>query len=100
MEENENRHAELEEAVKNEDAKNVKLYAHAIKGAASNLGATKLAEVAFKLEKMSMDEDLSQAKELFEEITSQFRKLQKFVENSDWIEIAKAQAENKTIAVG
>jgi len=80
---------ELTSAVKKANAKNVRLYAHAIKGSAGNVGVVRLSEIASRLERMALEDDLSEAEELLQKITMEFNKLRSFVSKPDWIEIAK-----------
>ncbi len=92
IQDNKTRLAALAEAVEAKDAANVKLYAHAIKGASANLGAEQLSEVAKGLEHMAADGNLSQAEDHLREIQTEFARLEKFVSQPNWIEIAKQQA--------
>ncbi|MEN6424660.1 MAG: response regulator [Phycisphaerales bacterium] len=92
IQDNKTRLAALSEAVEAKDPANVKLYAHAIKGSSANLGVERLAEVAKRLEHLAADGDLSQAKELLQEIRTQFQRLESFVSRTDWMEIVKRQA--------
>ena len=87
--------SKLGEAVKAGDAEEVRLYAHAIKGGAANVGAKKLSKVAFELEHTASQEDLSNAGELLERIKTEFEKFELFVSKPDWIRTAKKQADNK-----
>jgi PAS domain S-box-containing protein len=92
IEDNKTRLAALAEAVDAKDAANVKLYAHAIKGASANLGAETLSEVARRLEHMAADGDLSCAGEYLQSIQVEFGRLEAFVSQPNWIEIAQQQA--------
>jgi len=82
----------LTEAVSENDSKNVKSYAHAIKGSAGNMGAKRLSEPAGRLEQLASQGDLSQAKELLGRIRSEFEKLETFVAIPNWMEIAKGMS--------
>ncbi|MBL7107077.1 MAG: response regulator, partial [Phycisphaerae bacterium] len=95
IEDNRKRLEELTSAVKKTNAKDIKLYAHAIKGSAGNVGAVRLSEIASRLERMALEDDLSEAEELLQNITTEFNKLQLFVSKPDWIEKAKEQSVNK-----
>ncbi len=97
IQDNKTRLAALAEAVEAQDAANVKLYAHAIKGASANLGAERLSEVAKWLEHMAADGDLSQAQEYLHKIQTEFERLEDFVSQADWIEIAKRQAADERV---
>jgi len=86
----------LTEAVEADDAKEVELYAHTIKGGAGNVGAKRLSDAASELEHMASQGDFSNAEELLERIKTEYEKLELFVSRPDWFEIAKQQ-ENKCI---
>lgn len=83
---------ELTSAVAASNAKDVKLHAHAMKGAGRNLGISGLSEAAGQLETVAADGDLSKAQELLKKVTDEFEKFEKFVSRPDWIEIAKGKA--------
>ncbi|MHC4425094.1 MAG: Hpt domain-containing protein [Planctomycetota bacterium] len=85
----------LAEAVEKADTKEVKSNAHAIKGSAANMGAKRLSEVAYRLEHMASQDDLSQAQELLQKIRTEFEKFESFVSKPNWIEIAKNQSDSK-----
>ncbi len=85
----------LTQAIEAGDAKEVKLYAHAINGGAGNVGAKKLSQAAFELERMASQGDLSNAEELLEQIKIEFQRFESFVSKADWVEIAKQEADNK-----
>jgi CheY-like chemotaxis protein/HPt (histidine-containing phosphotransfer) domain-containing protein len=89
---------DLVSAVNTSNAKDVKLHAHAMKGAGRNLGVVRLSEVAGQLETMATQGDLSQAQELLKKVTDEFEKFEKFVSRPDWIEIAKGKAALETRA--
>ncbi|MHC4113959.1 MAG: Hpt domain-containing protein [Planctomycetota bacterium] len=89
---------QLISAVKNSNVEGVRMHAHAIKGAARNLGIIKLSEMAGHLENMAKEEKLSGAEDLLQEIKKEFGKLESFVSKPNWIEIAKEQAAHKTPA--
>jgi PAS domain S-box-containing protein len=95
IQDNKTRLIGLIEAIQAKDAPNVKLYAHAIKGTSVNLGAERLSEAAKCLEHMAADGDLSRAEEYLHEIQTEFDRLERFVAQADWIEIAKRQAADR-----
>jgi PAS domain S-box-containing protein len=88
---NRSRLESLSEAVAANDAANVKLYAHAIKGSAANLGAEQFSEAARHLEHMAASDDLSGAQAHVEAIRAAFERLEDFVSQPDWVEQAKRQ---------
>ncbi len=79
-------------AIDESNTANIHLYAHAIKGSASNIGAVELTEAAYSLEKLTTKADINQAKKLLTKIISGFSELEEFVNKPDWIEIVKHQA--------
>lgn len=85
----------LDNAVRAGNAEDVKLYAHAIKGSAANIGAVRLSGPADRLEQMAYHGDLSQAEQLLQGIKTEFARLESFVSNPDWIEMAKGQPAGK-----
>jgi two-component system sensor histidine kinase/response regulator len=68
----------LTEAIERGDAKVVEREAHSIKGAAGNLGAEVLAEVALGLEILGRTKDLAKAKELLNEFEAELRRLEEY----------------------
>jgi HPt (histidine-containing phosphotransfer) domain-containing protein len=89
----------LEDAVKKTDSKEVKFFAHSIKGAAGAIGASNIFELGKELEYAARDEQTEKYAPLFEKIKSHFDNLLAFLENKDWKQRAKAVAEshnNKT----
>jgi signal transduction histidine kinase/HPt (histidine-containing phosphotransfer) domain-containing protein len=85
----------LSMAVETSNIPDIKLYAHAIKGAAANIGAIRLSEIAQRLEYKTVEKDLSDAKELLQSLMLEFDMLEVFVSNPNWIEIAKQQSTEK-----
>jgi HPt (histidine-containing phosphotransfer) domain-containing protein len=85
----------LDEAVRRGNAEDVKLYAHAIKGSAGNIGAGQLSDVAAQLEHKAYHGDLSQAEQLLQGIRTEFARLDAFVSNPEWVEMAKRQSSCK-----
>ncbi|MGE5295257.1 MAG: response regulator [Solirubrobacterales bacterium] len=97
IQDNRTRLSALTEAVEAKDAANVKLYSHAIKGASANLGAEQLSEAAKCLEHMAAEEDLTRAAEYLHKIRTEFERLENFVSQADWMEIAKRQAADEQV---
>jgi len=79
----------LEKAVEERDIKNIKLYAHAIKGSALNMGATRLSDTALCLEQAACDQNTESADKLFDSIKTELEEVCTFLSQTDWIEIAK-----------
>jgi HPt (histidine-containing phosphotransfer) domain-containing protein len=79
----------LTSAVQAADPNQIKSYAHTIKGAAASVGARRVSEAAWRLEQTALREDMSNAAEILEDIKAEFDRLESFVSNPNWIEIAK-----------
>ena len=79
----------LQKAVEQRDIKNIKLYAHAIKGSAINIGAVQLSDTAHRLEQAACDQNTDSAGELLANIETELKKVLTFLSQTDWIEIAK-----------
>ena len=84
----------LEEAVKKNDTREVKFYAHSIKGASGAIGASAIFDLGKELEYAARDEQTEKYAPLFEKIKSHFDNLLAFLENKDWKQVAKAAAES------
>jgi signal transduction histidine kinase/CheY-like chemotaxis protein len=79
----------LIQAMEKVDQKEIKFYAHSLKGATATIGAAKISEAAKQLELASRDGDSSKYKPLFDEINVRFARLIDFLSKSDWKQIAK-----------
>lgn len=79
----------LSRAVKADDQKEVKFYAHSLKGASATVGAVKISELAKQLENAARDGDSSVFKPVFEEMSKRFSRLMDFLSKSDWKQIAQ-----------
>lgn len=86
---------QLLSAAKTSDFEAVRMHAHAMKGAARNLGISKLSDIAGRLENAAKEKNLSGAEKLLQEIKNEFSKLEAFVSKPNWLEIAKQQAARK-----
>jgi len=76
-------------AVKTANAADIVSHAHAIKGMGRNLGIAQLSKVTLQLETMARQGDLSKKEELLKSILFEFDRVEKFVSQPDWVEIAK-----------
>jgi len=81
----------LAKAVKTGDAKAIKLYAHAVKGAGRNIGAKRLSDIAHCLESVGREGDVEAAVSLFDKLKTELEKVMTFLSRTDWIEIAKRE---------
>jgi PAS domain S-box-containing protein len=85
-------------AVKEANAADIVSHAHAIKGAGRNLGVVQLSKAAMQLETMAREGDLSKKEELLKSIIFEFDRLEKFVSQPDWVEIAKKSSASKVVS--
>lgn len=79
----------LAEAVTTGDPEQIELYAHALKGSASNMGAIPLAKAAWLLEKAGADKQVEQAGPMFETIGLIYETLHTLLGQADWLQQAK-----------
>ncbi|HOJ14131.1 MAG TPA: Hpt domain-containing protein [Deltaproteobacteria bacterium] len=69
----------LRRAIGTADAQEVRSLAHAIKGGAGNLGAQRLAECAWAMERMAGEGGLARAHEALERLEAQHERLKRYV---------------------
>jgi signal transduction histidine kinase/DNA-binding response OmpR family regulator len=79
----------LSEAMEKTDQKEIKFYAHSLKGASATIGAAKISELAKQLEIAARDGDNPRYRPLFEELKVRFARLIGFLSKSDWKQIAQ-----------
>jgi HPt (histidine-containing phosphotransfer) domain-containing protein len=79
----------LTEAVKKTDTKEVKFYAHSIKGASGIIGAAKISELAKQLENAAREEQTDKYVSLYEQIKTHFDALLVLLGNKDWKQIVR-----------
>lgn len=82
---------ELASALQDSDMGSVQRHAHAIKGAAANVGAQPLADLAHQLEAAATDQTMAAATVLHGALQNEFEKLQLFLSQKDWMDQAKQQ---------
>ncbi len=81
----------LAEAIQAGDTKGIEMHAHAIKGAAANIGDVRLSEIAHRVECAGREEKIAESTELFDQLKPEFEKWLEFLSRPDWIEVAKRQ---------
>jgi len=91
LKDNEERADKLTKAVKAGDAKAIKLHAHAVKGAGRNIGARRLSDIAYLLERAGKENDMEAATLIFDKLKTELEKMVTFLSRTDWIEIAKRE---------
>lgn len=79
----------LAQAVTSGDPEQVELYAHAMKGSASNMGAITLAKAAWQLEKTASEQNLDTAAQWLETIQKGLQEVTAFLQQSDWTQQAQ-----------
>ncbi|MGD0784291.1 MAG: ATP-binding protein [Sedimentisphaerales bacterium] len=86
----------LTEAVKKTDTREVKFFAHSIKGASGIVGAAKISELAKQLETAARDEQTDKYVPLYEQIKTHFDALLVLLANKDWKQIVKNASGSQT----
>lgn len=87
----------LAKAIEAANSADVTLYAHRLKGVAMTMGATGLSEKAYRLECAGDEKDIEKAASLLGDVEDEFEKVTTFLSESDWIETARQQQENKQV---
>jgi HPt (histidine-containing phosphotransfer) domain-containing protein len=85
----------LKSAVNARSTDQIELYAHALKGSASNIGAIFLAKAAWRLEKAGFEKALDDLDEQLAAIEQEYVILRSLLEHSDWMERTKRATEVK-----
>ena len=85
----------LANATKAEDAKEIYLLAHTIKGSSATISANSLAKVVFSLELAGKEKKLENADEMFASVQKEFERVESFLSQSNWTEIVKQQYDTK-----
>jgi CheY-like chemotaxis protein/HPt (histidine-containing phosphotransfer) domain-containing protein len=78
----------LAEAIVARDSKNVKMYAHKLRGLARHVAARKLSDMLYPLETKAREGQLEGSETLFAEIRIEFDKLKSFLSQPNWNESA------------
>jgi PAS domain S-box-containing protein len=84
----------LAEAVKTRNSKDIRFYAHKLKGSSSYITARRLVEKSQQLELAGMRKDMDVAAPLFEHVREEFAKVISFLSQPDWDQKAKQQVNN------
>ncbi|MHC4581810.1 MAG: response regulator [Planctomycetota bacterium] len=91
LNDNKARFDKLAKAIEASDAEAIKLHAHAIKGAGRNFGATRMYDIAHRLECAGRENEVEAAAPLFEMLNAEFAQVASFLSRADWMEIAKQE---------
>lgn len=77
----------LKEAIGKDDSNQIRLYSHAIKGAASNLGGEAMRAAAASIEEHAIKEELKSIKPIYPILVARYRELEKrltsYIDNLD-----------------
>jgi len=85
----------LAEAITAGDSKNVKMYAHKLRGLARHVAARKLSDMLYPLETKAREAELEGAEVLFADIRTEFDKLKSFLSQPNWTESEEQQNNRK-----
>jgi HPt (histidine-containing phosphotransfer) domain-containing protein len=85
----------VKSAVQSHSIDQIELYAHALKGSASNIGAIPLAKAAWQLEKAGSEKQIDDADELLTAIEQAYEALTALLEKRDWMDRAKRAVQVK-----
>lgn len=69
----------LRESLESGDAQNLAFNAHAVKGAAANIGALRFHDLAYRLEMRSKEQVMREAKALLAELEREFARIREFL---------------------
>jgi signal transduction histidine kinase/CheY-like chemotaxis protein/HPt (histidine-containing phosphotransfer) domain-containing protein len=84
--------ATLLSAIQAEDCRNIRLYAHRLKGATATIGALSVSSQAAAIEEAARDNNIGQAKLLMERFQSDINKLLAFLGEVKWLETLQQTA--------
>ena len=79
----------LAEAIEANDSKNVKMYAHKLRGLARHVAAGKLSDMLYTLETKAREGELESSEVLFADIQIEFDELKSFLSQPNWTESAE-----------
>ena len=85
----------LDEAIAAKDFRNVKMYAHKLRGLARHVAARKLSDMLYPLETKAGKGELEGTEELFADIQTEFDRLKSFLSQPNWTESAGQQTDVK-----
>ncbi len=78
----------LRSVIEEGDATGLAKQAHALKGSAATLGASRIASVALQLEETGKGEDLANGEQLLFELADEMARLTDYVGRPDWLEVS------------
>jgi signal transduction histidine kinase/CheY-like chemotaxis protein/HPt (histidine-containing phosphotransfer) domain-containing protein len=85
----------ITEAVRTQNAAELQLSIHKLKGASMSIGASRLPQIAHSMECAAKEKDIATAESMLNEVQTEFEKLISFLSQPDWVEIAKRQKTDK-----
>ena len=89
LNDNTERFEQLTLAMETDDIKQIKFYAHALRGAGGNIGSKALWDIGSKMEHAAVESDIDLIKSCYDELKPVFEKLVEFFSRPDWLELAK-----------
>ncbi len=81
----------LAEAIGSQQAQDVQLYAHGIKGTAAMIGAGQLRQVASELESAGKEKNAEVFETLFEQVKEYYEAVMAFLSQENWLQTVKGQ---------
>ena len=91
LSDNADRFEQLTKAVDAGDIKQIKFFAHALRGAGGNIGSKNLWDIGSELEIAAAKGNLELAVKCYHELKPVFEKLVEFLSRPDWLDFAKPQ---------
>ena len=89
LNDNTERFEQLTTAIKTGDIKQIKFFAHALRGAGGNIGSKALWDIGSKMEHAAVEGDIDLIRSCYDELKPVFEKLVEFFSRPDWLELAK-----------
>jgi HPt (histidine-containing phosphotransfer) domain-containing protein len=89
LSDNTERFEQLTKAIETGDIKQIKFFAHALRGAGGNIGSKNLWDIGSRMEHAAVESDINLARSCYDELKPVFEKLVEFFSNPDWLELVK-----------
>ena len=98
VKDNTERFGQLSSAIEADDIKQIKFFAHALRGAGGNIGSKALWDIGSKMENAAAQNDLELAKSCYSEIKPVISKLFEFFSQPNWREKVKKLPYNQSLS--
>ena len=89
LNDNTERFEQLTTAIETSDIKQIKFFAHALRGAGGNIGSKALWDIGSKMEHAAVKGDINLIRSCYDELKPVFEKLVEFLSRPNWLELAK-----------